>query len=63
MWCLYPVPTQLLTQRGLGGKQMERWDALTRGSDVTSSGVARVQAVWHSEPRSGGGLGVGVVQP
>lgn len=24
---------------------LERWDVLTRGSDVTSSGVARVQAV------------------
>lgn len=24
-------------------------------------GVARVQAVWHSEPRSEEGLGVGVV--
>lgn len=27
----------------------ERWDALTRGSDAARSGVARVQAVWHSE--------------
>lgn len=24
---------------------LERWDVLTRGSDVTGSGVARVQAV------------------
>lgn len=39
VWYLCQVPTQLLTQRGLDGKQdLEGWGALTRGSDITSSG-------------------------